>query len=45
MAKTIVKDSKEQGFPLMRFVTHMEWALENRPGVDVLSSLCASLEE
>src|SRR5262245_11125578 len=29
----IVKDAKRQGFPLMRFITHMEWALENRPGV------------
>jgi MEDS: MEthanogen/methylotroph, DcmR Sensory domain len=32
----VVKDAKQQGFPLIRFVTHMEWALENRPGVDDL---------
>ena len=41
----VVKHSREQGFPLIRFVTHMEWALENRPGVDVLSPLCAKPEE
>ena len=32
----VVRDAKQQGFPLIRFVTHMEWALENRPGVDDL---------
>ena len=32
----IVKDAKRQGFPLIRFVTHMEWALENMPGVNDL---------
>jgi hypothetical protein len=33
-----------KGFALIRFVTHMEWASENRPGVNVLSSLCAKPE-
>jgi DcmR-like sensory protein len=32
----VVKDAKRQGFPLIRFITHMEWALEDRPGVDDL---------
>ena len=32
----VVKEAKQQGFPLIRFVTHMEWALENLPGVDDL---------
>jgi len=32
----VVKEAQRQGFPLTRFVTHMEWALENRPGVDDL---------
>jgi MEDS: MEthanogen/methylotroph, DcmR Sensory domain len=45
LLKDIVKEAKRQGFPLSRFVTHMEWALENRSGVDVLSSLCAKPEE
>ncbi|HLV87903.1 MAG TPA: sigma 54-interacting transcriptional regulator [Candidatus Sulfotelmatobacter sp.] len=27
---------REQGFPLTRLLAHMEWALENRPGVDQL---------
>jgi MEDS: MEthanogen/methylotroph, DcmR Sensory domain len=29
----IGKQAKKDGFPLIRFVTHMEWALEDRPGV------------
>src|SRR5215510_8106906 len=32
----IVKEAKRQGFPLIRFITHMEWALANKPGVDDL---------
>ena len=32
----VVKDAKLEGFPLIRFVTHMEWALENMPGVNDL---------
>jgi len=32
----VVKDAKHQGFPLIRFVTHMEWALGNCPGVEDL---------
>src|SRR5262249_2833610 len=27
------KQATQDGFPLIRFVTHMEWALEGRPGV------------
>jgi MEDS: MEthanogen/methylotroph, DcmR Sensory domain len=29
----VVKQAKRQGFPLIRFVTHMEWALKDLPGV------------
>src|SRR5262245_44005182 len=29
----IGQQAKKDGFPLIRFVTHMEWALEDRPGV------------
>jgi hypothetical protein len=29
----IGKQAKQEGFPVIRFVTHMEWALEDRPGV------------
>jgi hypothetical protein len=32
----IVKGARQQGFPLIRFVTHMEWALENCRGVEHL---------
>ena len=32
----IVKSARRQGFPRIRFVTQMEWALEKRPGVDQL---------
>ena len=34
--------AKEQGFPRIRFVTHMEWPLEDRPGVDDLLEYEAS---
>jgi hypothetical protein len=32
----VVKDSREDGFPLIRFVTHMEWALEAKMDVNDL---------
>jgi DcmR-like sensory protein len=32
----VLKAGPEQGFPLTRLVAHMEWALEDRPGVDDL---------
>ena len=38
----IRRRAKEQGFPRIRFVTHMEWALEDRPGVDGLLEYEAS---
>lgn len=38
----IQRQAKEQGFPRIRFVTHMEWALEDRPGVDGLLKYEAS---
>jgi len=34
--KDVIQATAQQGFPLARFVTHMEWALENRPGIDDL---------
>jgi hypothetical protein len=34
----VVKDAREDGFPLIRFVTHMEWALEvEMDGKDLLA--------
>ena len=33
----------QQGFPLTRLVAHMEWALEDRPGVDDLVEYEAKL--
>jgi hypothetical protein len=30
--EAIVRNAKRQGFPLIRFVTHMEWALKNEGG-------------
>ncbi len=38
----IRRRAKEQGFPRILFVTHMEWALEDRPGVDGLLEYEAS---
>jgi hypothetical protein len=32
----VLKDSAAQGFPLTRLVAHMEWALQDRPGVNDL---------
>jgi MEDS: MEthanogen/methylotroph, DcmR Sensory domain len=32
----IAEEAKQQGFPLIRFITHMEWALQNKPGVNDL---------
>jgi len=29
----VAKAARDHGFPLARFVSHMEWALEDRPGV------------
>ena len=37
--EAVVKNSKEQGFALIRFVTHMEWASENRRGGCLFVSL------
>jgi MEDS: MEthanogen/methylotroph, DcmR Sensory domain len=36
LIEAIRRRSREQGFPCIRFVTHMEWALEDRPGVEAL---------
>ena len=32
----VAQQSRQQGFPLTRFITHMEWALENGSSVDDL---------
>jgi MEDS: MEthanogen/methylotroph, DcmR Sensory domain len=32
----ILDEGHQKGFPLTRLVAHMEWALEDRPGVDDL---------
>jgi hypothetical protein len=36
LIEDVLKTGKTQGFPLTRLVAHMEWALEDRPGVDDL---------
>lgn len=28
-----LRDAREQGFPLTRLIAHMEWALQDRPGI------------
>jgi hypothetical protein len=30
----LLNQGRSQGFPRTRLITHMEWALENRPGVE-----------
>jgi hypothetical protein len=34
LLEQVLVDGKTQGFPLTRLVANMEWALEDRPGVD-----------
>lgn len=34
LIEEVLKGGKSQGFPLTRLVANMEWALEDRPGVD-----------
>lgn len=36
LIEEVLEQGKRQGFPLTRLVAHMEWALEDRPGVDDL---------
>ena len=36
LIEEVLEGGKQQGFPLTRLVAHMEWALEDRPGVDDL---------
>jgi hypothetical protein len=36
LIEEILKGGRQEGFTLTRLVAHMEWALEDRPGVDDL---------
>jgi hypothetical protein len=36
LIQEVLERGRRQGFPLTRLVAHMEWALEDRPGVDDL---------
>jgi hypothetical protein len=36
LIEEVLDGGKRQGFPLTRLVAHMDWALEDRPGVDDL---------
>lgn len=36
LIEEVLESGPRQGFPLTRLVAHMEWALEDRPGVDDL---------
>jgi hypothetical protein len=37
LIQEVLEGGRQQGFPLTRLVAHMEWALEDRPGVDDLA--------
>jgi len=39
----VLSDGSAKGFPLTRLVAHMEWALEDRPGVEDLAEFEARL--
>ena len=43
LVPAVLEDAKQRGFPLTRLVTHMEWALEDRPGVNDLVEFEAKL--
>jgi MEDS: MEthanogen/methylotroph, DcmR Sensory domain len=36
LIQEVLEGGKQQGFALTRLVAHMEWALEDRPGVNAL---------
>jgi len=36
LIEEVLKGGRQQGFPLTRLIAHMDWALEDRPGVDDL---------
>lgn len=36
LIEEVLDTGAQQGFPLTRLVAHMEWALEDRPGVNDL---------
>jgi hypothetical protein len=36
LIQEVLDGGKAAGFPLTRLIAHMEWALEDRPGVDDL---------
>ena len=36
LIQEVLERGRQQGFPLTRLIAHMEWALEDRPGVDDL---------
>jgi len=36
LIEEVMDGGMQQGFPLTRLVAHMDWALEDRPGVDDL---------
>lgn len=33
LIQEVLSNGKKEGFPLTRFIAHMEWSLEDRPGV------------
>jgi hypothetical protein len=43
LVPAVLEDAKQRGFRLTRLVTHMEWALEDRPGVNDLVEFEAKL--
>ncbi|MGH8055654.1 MAG: MEDS domain-containing protein [Candidatus Entotheonellia bacterium] len=36
LIQEVLEEAKQRGFPLTRLIAHMEWALEDRPGVNDL---------
>ncbi len=41
MLQSVLDQARQEGFPLTRLIAHMEWALEDRPGVnDIVEYEC-----
>lgn len=45
LIQDVLSEGKRDGFPLVRLVAHMEWSLENRPGVRDLVEYEARLNQ
>jgi hypothetical protein len=43
LVEEVLTEARQRGFPFTRWVANMNWALEDRPGVEDLAEYCARL--